>query len=178
MQASLVLTLIGADRPGLVETVARVVADHGGNWVESRMARLAGKFAGVLRIDVPREQVKPLRAALDELKVQGLTLIAEDALADDSADAGKALTLEVIGHDRPGIVRDVARAIAQRHVNVTALETEVFSAAMSGEQMFKAVAHLRAPAGMHLDELRESLEAIASELQVDLSIEETTAHAQ
>lgn len=176
MQASLVLTLIGADRPGLVETIARAVADHHGNWVESRMAKLAGKFAGVLRIDLPREQVASLRSSLNELKAQGLTVVAEDALADGESE-GKTLLLEVIGHDRPGIVRDVARAIAQRHVNVIALETEVFSAAMSGEQMFKAIAHLRAPASVAMDELRESLEAIASELQVDLTLEEVGAAA-
>lgn len=177
MQASLVLTLIGADRPGLVETVARVVADHSGNWVESRMAKLAGKFAGVLRVDLPREKIVSLRSALDELKSQGLTVVAEDALAADGEGEGKSLLLEIIGHDRPGIVRDVARAIAQRHVNVIALETEVFSAAMSGEQMFKAIAHLRAPASVIMEELRESLEAIASELQVDLTLEEARAAA-
>jgi glycine cleavage system regulatory protein len=176
MQASLVLTLIGADRPGLVETVARVVADHGGNWVESRMARLAGKFAGVLRIDLPRERLGALRDALAQLKAQGLTVIAEDALADGDAQ-GKTFLLELIGHDRPGIVRDVARAIAQRHVNVISLETEMFSAAMSGEQMFRAVAHLQAPAGIDIEELRESLEAIASELQVDLTLGEGAAAA-
>lgn len=172
MNASLVLTLIGADRPGLVEAVARSVADRGGNWVESRMARLAGKFAGVLRVDVPADQVGSLRAALNELKLQGLTVIAEDALADEGLVAGRQFVLEVIGHDRPGIVRDVSRAIAQRHVNVISLETEVFSAAMSGEQMFRAIAHLHIPATAAIDDLRESLEAIASELQVDLSLRE------
>ena len=53
----LVLTLIGPDRPGLVESLAKRVTAHGGNWVESRMAHLAGQFAGILRVEVPPENV-------------------------------------------------------------------------------------------------------------------------
>ena len=50
MRSQLVLTVIGRDRPGLVEAIASQIAKHGGNWEESRMAHLAGKFAGILRI--------------------------------------------------------------------------------------------------------------------------------
>ncbi len=171
MHASLVLTLIGADRPGLVETVARVVADHHGNWVESRMARLAGRFAGVLRVDLPREHLPSLREALGRLKSDGLTVIAEDATGE-AEPGGQAFVLELLGHDRPGIVRDVAHALAARQVNVITLETEMFSAAMSGERLFKVTAHLRAPAGLHVDELRRSLDAVAAELHADLRLDE------
>jgi glycine cleavage system regulatory protein len=52
--ASLVLTVIGADRPGLVETLAQTIAEHGASWLESRMAHLAGHFVGLLRVSVPR----------------------------------------------------------------------------------------------------------------------------
>ena len=52
---NLVLTLIGPDRPGLVEAVAQPIAANGGNWLESRMAHLGGKFAGILRVDVPAD---------------------------------------------------------------------------------------------------------------------------
>lgn len=182
MIRSLVLTLIGADRPGLVEALAKVVADHGGNWVESRMARLAGKFAGVLRVDVPAEQVASLREALVGLRARGLTIQSEEAVPEEAGSSAscdaRGMVLEVMGHDRPGIMRDVSRAIAQRHVNVIALESEVFSAAMSGEQMFRAVCQLRAPAGVSMEELRSSLEAIASELQVDITLEEAAIPGQ
>lgn len=178
MNTSLVLTLIGADRPGLVEAVAKAVAEEGGNWVESRMARLAGKFAGVLRVEVPAERAGSLREALAGLKARGLAIQCEEAVPDvpeTGGGAGAVLVLEVIGHDRPGIMRDVSRAIAQRHVNVIALESEVFSAAMSGEQMFRAMCQLRAPAGVAMEDLRASLEAIASELQVDITLEESAS---
>ena len=52
LRTSLVLTVIGADRPGIVEQLSDSVLAAGANWEESRMARLAGKFAGVLRVSV------------------------------------------------------------------------------------------------------------------------------
>ena len=171
MDTALVLTVIGADRTGLVEVVAAAVAEHGGNWVESRMARLAGRFAGVLRVDVPAERAGALGEALRALGGQGLQVVVEQAEgAGDVSAAGEAMTLEVLGHDRPGIVRDVARALAQRRVNVVELETTVYSAPMTGEPLFEAHVSLRLPAGADVDELRESLEAIASELMVDVRL--------
>lgn len=178
MNRAMVLTLIGSDRPGLVEAVARIVAEHEGNWVESRLARLAGKFAGVLRIDVPSDRAEALRRELVRLRDRGLTAVVEDADASAEAAVGAEMALELLGHDRPGIVRDVSHAIAQRHVNVVELVTQVFSAPMSGEQMFKASARLRAPAGVTIEELRSSLEAIASELQVDLTLEPLTSEGK
>ena len=52
METYLVLTVIGDDRPGLVEALAETIAAHEGNWLESRMSHLAGKFAGLLRVSV------------------------------------------------------------------------------------------------------------------------------
>ena len=59
MQRLLVMTVIGQDRPGLVESVAALVAENGGNWLESRMSRLGGHFAGILRVEVPGENEAP-----------------------------------------------------------------------------------------------------------------------
>ena len=68
---ALVLTLIGPDRPGIVDSVSEVVAAHGGNWLESRMAHLAGKFAGVLCVEVADDQAAALEDALSRLDVDG-----------------------------------------------------------------------------------------------------------
>ncbi len=73
MQIPLVMTLIGPDRTGLVESVARTVAEHGGNWLESRMCRLGGEFAGILRIEIPAEKKAALLTALQ--KISGLNVV-------------------------------------------------------------------------------------------------------
>jgi glycine cleavage system regulatory protein len=168
---SLVVTVIGKDRPGLVESVSAAVEAHGGSWVESRMSRLAGQFAGILRASVPPERVDALSEALEALRASGLRVAIERGV-EDSIEEGYMILLELIGSDRPGIVHKISEALAERGVNVDELHTECEGAPWSGGTLFKAMAKLRVPATLDLDQLRESLEAIAGDLMVDISIGE------
>jgi glycine cleavage system regulatory protein len=168
---SLVVTVIGKDRPGLVESVSAVVEAHGGSWVESRMSRLAGEFAGILRVSVPAAQADVLAGALEALRADGLRVVVERGF-EETAEGGHRIVLELIGSDRPGIVHKISEALAARGVNVDELNTECEGAPWSGDTLFKAMAQLRAPKGLDLDQLRESLEAIAADLMVDISIGE------
>lgn len=172
MRSSLVLTIIGPDRPGLVEGVASAVAEHGGNWVESRMARLGGQFAGILLVDVPREGRDTLKQALFRLESQGLRLSIESSDdAEAAAPPSTTIRFELLGHDRPGIVRHVSRALAQRQVNVVELTTEVYSAPMTGEPLFRAEIEAAVPEGADADDVRAALERAADELSMDLTFE-------
>lgn len=166
MQLPLVMTVIGKDRTGLVESVARVVADHGGNWLESRMCRLGGEFAGILRVHVPAGQRAGLEAALAQLP--GLTVVVRPDDAKAAAGEPQLAALEVVGQDRPGIVREVTHALAAQGVNVEELATECVSAPMSGEPLFQAKARILLPGGVKLDELRRSLEKAVPGLTVEL----------
>jgi glycine cleavage system regulatory protein len=168
---SLVLTIIGADRPGLVEALSETVAAHGANWVESRMSHLAGQFAGLLRVTVAEAQAESLAEALRGLSAEGLDVVVAAATGVEPRDF-RPLVLELLGQDRPGIVRDISRALAARGVNVEDLETHSSSAPMSGEVLFKARARLRIPADVATEELRETLEKIGNELMVDVSLDE------
>ena len=168
---SLVVTVIGKDRPGLVELVSAVVEEHGGDWVESRMSRLAGEFAGILRVSVPAARADALSEGLEGLRSEGLRVVVERGF-EDAVEEGHVILLELIGSDRPGIVHKISEALATRGVNVDELNTECEGAPWSGGTLFKAMARLRAPRALDLDQLRESLEAIAGDLMVDISIGE------
>ncbi len=172
MTESLVLTLIGDDRPGLVEALAQVVAEHGGNWEESRMSRLGGKFAGILLISVPEERAGELSRALGGLASAGLQLVIEPSSAAAAAGEAQTLELRLVGHDRPGIIRQISQALASRGVNVEELTTGCSSAPMSAEMLFSARARLRVPATLGVEELRSALEALANDLMVDLDLGE------
>jgi glycine cleavage system regulatory protein len=172
MSSSLVLTVIGPDRPGIVERLAEAIASHGGNWVESRMVHLAGQFTGVLRIEVPEEQSESLSEALRRLVGEDLRVLIAASREAGPATGAPPIALELVGQDRPGIVRDVSRALASQGVNVEELETSCDSAPMSGERLFRARVQLRLPAGGSLDALREALEKLAGELMVDLAWDE------
>jgi glycine cleavage system regulatory protein len=171
MQIPVVMTVISPDRTGVVESIARAVADHGGNWLESRMCRLGGEFAGILRVEIPAEKKSALLDALQKLQSNGLQIVirADQPMA---AAAGRQTRLEIVGSDRPGIVREITRALARAGVNVEEFSSEVVSAPMSGETLFKAAARLQLPVPCDLAALKKDLEKIAADLLVDVSFEE------
>lgn len=171
MRASLVLTVIGQDKPGIVEHLSQIVAASEGNWEESRMSRLAGKFAGILRVSVDASRAEHLAKALTELEAKGLRVVVEKSEAEETGTF-TTLALELVGNDHPGIVRDIAHALATRGVNIEELETEVASAPMSGGELFRARAELRTPAGVSSAELRAVLEGLADDLMVDISLKD------
>lgn len=166
---SLVVTLIGMDRPGIVARLAELAAAHGAGWEESKMARLAGHFAGIVRLEAPAESIGALEQALTTLASEGLRLTIDRGTSTPAPD--HVGTLELLGHNRQGIVRDISTVLARYGVGIDELDTEIESASMSGEQMFRARAELRLPAGVGLEALRADLEALADELMVDLRID-------
>jgi glycine cleavage system regulatory protein len=168
---SLVLTVIGADRPGIVEQISDHVLAAGANWEESRMARLAGKFAGVLRVSVDAGRANRLADDLRALASDDLTVVVEHG-SEVEVRGNRALALEIVGHDRPGIVRDISHVLARHGVNIEELETEVTSAAMSGEPTFRARARVRLPDATSVDDIRAALEAMTDNLMVDLEFDE------
>jgi glycine cleavage system regulatory protein len=172
MPTSLVLTVISPDRTGLVESIARTVADQGGNWLESRMCRLGGEFAGILRVEIPAERKSALLEALQKLQTNGLQIVVRADGPAALTPAGRQTKLEIVGADRPGIVREITSALARAGVNVEEFFSEVVSAPMSGETLFKAVARLQLPAGCDQAALKKELEKIAADLLVDVSFAE------
>lgn len=164
------MTVIGRDRPGLIESVSRIIAAHGGNWLESRMCRLGGEFAGILRIRVAAEKEQALRDELKQLLAQGLTVAVYPSDGEPAAQGNVAL-LELVGQDRPGIIREISSTLARAGVNVEDLSTECGSAPMSGETLFKARARLQVPETCPLSTLREELERIGGNLLVDVHLE-------
>jgi glycine cleavage system regulatory protein len=170
---SLVLTILAQDRPGLVESIAQIVAEHGGNWIESRMAHLAGHFAGILRVEVDGAQADALASSLRGLTQSGLELVIHpDAAAAASRSHGEQplVHLDLMGQDRPGIVREITRVLARLGVNVEELATECCPAAETGHPVFRAEADLRLPPGVTEADLRVALEAVAVDLMVEITL--------
>jgi len=170
MNDSLVITLIGKDRVGLVETVSALVDSHDGNWEESRMVQLGGQFAGLLQVQVPHERADQLAGALSRL--EDLTVVV-GRTASEAAETseGRFVTFEVMGQDHPGIVHQIAQALAARGVSVEELESGCVDAPMSGEPMFQATARVRVPQAVGLDDVQADLERIAADLVVDLRLD-------
>lgn len=167
----IVLTLVGADRAGLVAAVADVVSAHDGNWEASQLAELGGTFAGVVQVQVPDSQRDALLTALHEL--DGLLAIATHPADDVPASLPapeQSLTISVLGNDRPGIVREISTTLSAHGVSIDRLSTLVRDAAMSGGTLFDASVSARVAADADVDALRGALEELAGEIQVDITI--------
>lgn len=172
MATPFVFTFVGADQPGLVEKLSRTVAAHGGNWLESRMSELAGQFAGIVKVEIPQAQAAALRTALLALSAQQLSVLVADQQGEPATGSKRTLRLSILGNDRPGIVREVAHALAQRQISVREMNTSITSAPMSGAPLFEALAHIQVPMALDLAELTTQLNRIADTLTVDIDLQE------
>lgn len=163
----LVVTLVAPDKPGQVERIARCIAEHGGNWLESRMSRMAGQFAGILKVGVEAENYDDLIKALNGLSAHGIRMLLAESVVE-TTDTTRMISMELVGNDRPGIVRDITRLLAGQGVNVEHLITSVSPAPMSSELLFHADAVLGVPQDLSLDDLQTALETLADDLMVEL----------
>jgi len=171
MQTSIVITVVSDDHPGIVEALSEVIADHDGNWAESSMMSLAGKFAGILLVQLPRDNIEAFMSGLDALESRGMQVLAQSSDVTPVADTAREYSLELVGQDRPGIVHEITEVLADFDVNVQELETTVQSASMSGESLFMAHARIFIPPEVDMEQLQAELEDLANELMVDIELE-------
>ena len=168
MRTYLVLTVIGEDKSGIVESLAKVISDHSGNWLESSMSQLAGKFAGILRVSVGEDECDSLISSLNGLSDE-LKLVIERVSCENYDETHQIIEVSLIGNDRPGIIREISRAVTDLSVNFEKLTSECTPAPMSGDVLFKASASLKIPQGLSVDLLRNALENLADDLIVDIT---------
>lgn len=167
---TLVVSVIADERPGLVAELARAVAEHGGNWLESQMGRLAGTFAGAVLIEVAAERVEELTAALQGMSEIGVVDVSE--AGESVVEVSEPVGLHVIGQDQPGIVREVTRALATRDLSISELHTSTSDAPMTGDRLFEAVAVVALTDGSDLSDLRTALDEVSSELSLDIQLDD------
>ncbi len=168
MTKTVVITLIGDDRPGIVESIASIVVEHQGDWIESHMANLSGKFAGILRVNLPESEYETFTSDLKS-KTEGLNIAFEAASME--TEPGRAYKLDLLGQDQPGIIYRISSALANNGATVQEMESEVIDASMSGEKLFKASIKICLAEGHDIDQLGRVLEDLANELIVDIELE-------
>ena len=167
--AAVILTVVGSDRPGLTKALADAVHAAGGNWLESHLARLGGRYVGSVLVDLPDGAMATLEAAAQHIDAEGLSVTVLAAV-EQPALAGTMLRLELVGQDRPGIVREVTTVLAGLGVNIEDFTTSIEAGAQSGLPLFRATARLLVPAGISTDAVGAALEAISGEIMVDFTV--------
>lgn len=171
--ASLVVSVTGPDRPGIVHALSDCAQRHGANWGTCRMARIAGEFAGTVHFELPRESAPALAAALRGLESSGLQVVIVDSNGSGVAPAGlRGFELELVGDDRLGIVSQLTRILAERHISIESLQTQTLRTGPAATPSFKVNAHLLLPAALDVEALRSDLGALAQAMMLDIALGE------
>lgn len=169
MKRILVLSFITNDRPGLISDISEIIAEFKGNWMESRLSHLAGKFAGILQISVPAENIKPLEAALINLQGEEVSWLLESMGNQTSAiKLADQITLDLVGNDRPGIVHDVTEILSDLDLNVEDMASEFSDAPMSSDKLFRATIQLSSANPIDDNQIEDKLESLANELMIEI----------
>lgn len=172
-QQSVILAVVGSDRPGLTRAIADAVYAAGGNWLESHLSRLGGKYVGSVLVELPGDRLGELETAARAIDAVGLTVTIVPAATGGGRD-GQPLGIEIVGQDRPGIVREVTTVLAGLDVNIEDFTSAIEGSAWSGAPLFRGRAKLLLPAGVSADQLREALERISGEIMVDFTMQAET----
>ena len=172
MQSTIVLTLSGPDRIGIVDEITGVLLDLGANVETSRMARLGGEFAVLMQVVLSAEQRAGLQQALEFLSARGYryTVAETEEVPQTAYTECLAYEIEVTGADHEGIVHDIAHGLSQRGINITSLETATNPAPVSGTPLFSMTAVVEVPPTVPEDEWRTALTEAAHRENVDVRI--------
>ena len=164
-QAYSVLTAIGADRIGIVEDIADLVARRGGNIAESRMAVLGGEFAAILLVAM----AEPELAGLERDLALHLELKRTSRPLPRPAE-GRPYRLETVSLDTPGIVQAITSLLKRHRINIEELETATVPAPWTGAPMFRMHATLILDGTVQLARLKAELAALEGEKDWDIRL--------
>ena len=169
---SLVVSIVGADRQGIVSSLAERAQRFGANWAASRMTRLAGEFAGMVHLEVPRENADALATSLRDLASSGLQVVVARSDGANVTSKLRVVELELVGEDRLGIVSNLTKLLAGRGISIESIHTDIVRSGVSGKQTFKVEAHLLVPASVSVDALQQEVGSLAREMMLDIALGE------
>lgn len=167
--ATLILSVVGSDRPGLTQALATAVLSAGGNWLESHLSRLGGLYVGSVLVELDVDGVEALRSAVQSVDAEGLEVRIAPTV-DAPGAGGDEILFSLVGQDRPGIVRQVTAVLSGMDVNIEAFETHISAEPHSGGPLFHLDARLRLPPALKAQDVQAALESISAEIMVDISL--------
>lgn len=168
MNQQLVFTVIAQDKPGIVTTIADLVNQHGGNWLDSRMSQLAGEFAGIVHVEIDLDKKKGLEKALSALSEQEIAITIRQAGINNATDYYRLHEIEIFANDRPGIVAEVSKLFSEKDINILEFDTDINDAPVAGGMLFHADAVIGVAKDTDLDDLQDKLHDLADELSLDI----------
>lgn len=168
---SLVVTLIGPDRPGIVNQVSERAERFGANWTTSHLAREAGEFAGIVHLKVPAANADTLAQSLRDLEANDLHVMVTRSSSAHQHPTMRSMQLRLHGEDRVGIVAKLTAVLAGRGVSIESLQTALKDDATTHRPRFEVSAHLAVPASLNPELLQTELDQLAQALMLDAALQ-------
>ncbi len=172
MKSTLILSVIGPDRPGIVDDLSSVIIDNGGNWLESHLGNLAGQFAGILLVECSANKREELMTALKNLEQSDLKIQMTLGDAGQNVSPRATIALEVTGPDHPGIVHDISHFLAERDINIFEMVSHCEEGAMSGGYVFHSNISASIPKLHNISDVEDALDDLAHSLNVDITLDD------
>ncbi len=172
MKNYLVISALAEDRPGLIDALARVIADCGCSMVDSRMTVLGAEFAALVLVYGNWNTLAKLEVQLERLqKTLGADLRWRRTAGRGNRGEVLPYAIEVIALDQVGVVHKLAGFFAGRSINIEDLVTRSYSAPHTGTPMFAVNLVVGVPADVHIAMLREEFMDFCDDLNLDAVME-------
>ncbi|RDH81261.1 MAG: glycine cleavage system protein R [endosymbiont of Galathealinum brachiosum] len=175
MNQSLVITAIGADRPGIVNELTEVLLNSGLNVEDSRMSVLGGEFAVMLLVTGNEDAINSVKQQTDKLATSlNLSLLCKETSSHDENQEHSAFTINVEGMDNPGIVHKLARYLSQHSINIVNMHTESKHAPHTGTPIFSVNMQVNIPAEQNIEQIEADFSVLCDEMNMDAEFKPAT----
>ena len=172
VRTTIVFTLTGTDRVGIVDEVTQMLLDCGGNIETSRMTRLGGEFAILVLVSLPSERLATLEKTIPNLIARGYQVTAvrtEQKYAGDRA-GWQPFQVDLRGADHEGIIHEIAHTLSGCGITIESMDTGTGRAPNSGANLFTMTALIAVPPDLSDRGWETTLEDAAHRLDVEIKV--------
>ena len=167
---SLIISVVGSDRSGIVSEISGIITSHGGNVEESRMTRLGSDFTIVMLVMVDSKWEESLVVTLQAIKE--LSIITK-ATESNTVITGENCQIFLNGADNEGIVNVISKYLSKKSMNILDMETHISNAPVTGTPLFNLMAITTIPSNIDLSEIQSDLSLIAQKLGVEITVNQS-----
>ncbi|OUS29297.1 hypothetical protein A9Q99_09310 [Gammaproteobacteria bacterium 45_16_T64] len=172
MDEHLVISALGADKPGIINELSRLTLDQECNILDTRMTVLGDAFALLMMVSGPGEALSTLRQNLSHAATSlELTVTFQNAQSKPHQEPALPYQALIIAIDNLGIVHDITGFFSDKLINIEEMHTETYAAPHTGTRMFSLSVEIKIPGGLNISNLKEEFATFCDELNLDASIE-------
>lgn len=164
MKSTFVMTVMGPESLGIIKALAHTTHELGGTWDRSKVAKLEGRFAAIIKVAIEADRVAELKAAFEK-EFASFTFTYAEPLAEGET-ATKNISLEVDCKDRAGIIKDIHNLMLNLNLKVVNMDSHRYEVAEIGAAVFSAKLNLEVPENTSAESVVDEIETLYENMRV------------